>query len=486
MAAAPGWKRHRFAVVLFATYAYFYQGADPNQHSRLFLTRALLFRHAINITADHSFTIDKSIFGDQFYSDKAPGLSVLAVPVQWMMTTVDRLFGYDDSSVFMQRAQLHFLTIVLCGLAGVAATLCVGRIVEGYGASARETMLCMVAYGLGTIVFPFSTALFAHQLAALMVLTCFLLVRQVEERPALLLRNAVLLGLVGSASITTEYPTGIIVGLCAGRLLLVQRAGWRTIALGGALGAAPLLLLHSLYLWKAFGSPLSLPYNHVFEPFFRVHHEEGLVGVNPPTLGGAFGVTLSSYRGLFFFCPHLLLVFFGFGYWLRSGEHPRDLRFVTLVVIAYFLFAASYYAWDGGGSTGPRHYLPALAFLSLPFFFFIRESRARFYVGLAFTAFSVFFMLVSTAVLVHQPEGEVLRSSPLYDTVLGSFFRGELALNPQDIRTLGPRFDASYNLGMFFGLKGLWSLLPLAALWVAAYSFEAARSLWPARAARVS
>jgi hypothetical protein len=91
------------------------------------------------------------------------------------------------------------------------------------------------------------------------------------------------------------------------------------------------------------------------------------------------------------------------------------------------------------------------------------------------TALSVLFMFASTAVLVHQPEGEVLRSSPLYDIVVTDFLRGDLALNSQDVRTAGPRFDASYNLGMFGGLRGLWSLAPLVGLWVVAYAVDAAR-----------
>jgi hypothetical protein len=172
-------------------------------------------------------------------------------------------------------------------------------------------------------------------------------------------------------------------------------------------------------------------------------------------------------------CPHLLLAIFGFAYWVRDGNDRTDLRIVTAIVLAYFCFNSAYYAWDGGGSTGPRHFIPALAFLSIPFFFFIRRSRFHFWLGAALTCVSVFFMFTSTAVLVHQAEGEVMRSSPLYDVVLTDFFRGDLALNSQDIHTLGPRFDASYNLGMFAGLHGLVSLIPLLVLWAIAYGVDA-------------
>jgi hypothetical protein len=371
---------------------------------------------------------------------------------------------------------MHFITIVLCGLAGVAATLLLGRIVEELGATPREKALSMVAYGLGTIVFPFSTALFAHQLAALLVLVCFVLARRAPIWGDLSLRaRSALFGVVGAFSIVTEYPTAIIVGITAIALLVSNRARWLEVASWGAIGAAPILVLHSVYLYVAFGSPFSLPYGHVFEPFFRMHHDEGLLGINPPTLAGLYGVSVSRYRGLLYFCPHLVLCFFGFAYWVRDEGHRVDLRIVGAVVLGYFCFNASYYAWDGGGSTGPRHFIPAIAFLSLSFFFFIRRSNAHFALGAGLTVVSVTFMFASTAVLVHQPEGEVLRSSPLYDIVLTDFFRGDLALNSQDIRTVGPRFDAAYNLGMFSGLRGLWSLVPLLAAWALAYSVDAAR-----------
>jgi hypothetical protein len=467
-------RSYRFAALMLATYAYFYQGADPNQHSRIFLTDALL-RGSVDITPDHGYTIDKSYFHGRFLSDKAPGLSVLAVPLRAAMRVIDRLVGAGDD-VTSERARMHFITIVLCGLSGVASTLLVGSIVEHLGARPRERTLSMIAYGLGTIVFPFSTVLFAHQIAALLVLVCFVLARGGPFWGELSLRRrAAAFGAVGALSIVTEYPTAILVGVLAIALVVTHRSKWVEIAAWGSLAAAPILVVHSAYLYAAFGSPFSLPYGHVFEPFFRVHHDEGLLGINPPTLAGLYGVSVSTYRGLFFFCPHLVLCFFGFAYWARDEVHRADLRVVVAVVLGYFCFNASYYAWDGGGSTGPRHFIPAIAFLSLSFFFFIRRSSRHFALGAALTALSVFFMFASTSVLVHQPEGEVVRSSPLYDIVLTNFFRGDLAQNTQDIRTVGPRFDAAYNLGMFAGLRGLWSLVPLVAAWMVAYAVDAGR-----------
>src|SRR5262245_9572583 len=93
-----------FATV-FAAYAYFYQAGGWNQNSRFALTRALAehgtavvdrYRGAswdlscMNADGGACVTPSKGLReGEHFYCDKAPGTSVLAVPV----VAVARLLG---------------------------------------------------------------------------------------------------------------------------------------------------------------------------------------------------------------------------------------------------------------------------------------------------------------------------------------------------------------------------------------------------------
>ena len=81
----------------------------------------------------------------------------------------------------------------------------------------------------------------------------------------------------------------------------------------------------------------------------------------------------------------------------------------------------------------------------------------------------VVIMLLSTAVLVHQPEGDPHRMNPLYGLVLPALARHELSLNTQDIDLPVARQDASYNLGTLLGLPAWLSLVPPALLWGAVY-----------------
>src|SRR5690349_10679070 len=83
MTLRPGQIRMRAALivaVLFLSYAYFYQAGGWNQNARFDTTRAILEQHSLTIDAYHENTQDKALFRGHYYSDKAPGVSLLAIP----------------------------------------------------------------------------------------------------------------------------------------------------------------------------------------------------------------------------------------------------------------------------------------------------------------------------------------------------------------------------------------------------------------------
>lgn len=455
-------------MLLAVTYAYFFQGGDPNQATRILLTKAIVDRGEPHITAYHAVTIDKSVKDGRFYSDKAPAVSLLATVPWKLMNVLDRLAGIDASSRAAERARLHVVVIAVSVAAGVIAAWLLRRILLLFGSRPRNADLVTLGYGLGTLAFPFSTVLFGHQTAAAILLGAFWLA--VSTR-AYSNKRLFALGLLWSWSMITEYPTGILVA-CMGIYVLAADLRPRAVArvLGfTALGAIGPFALHSLFLWWAFGDPTKLPYTYMAEPIFLAHTSTGILGINKPTFVGFFGSLFSRYRGLFFLCPFLLLTFAGFRAWLLAEERKRELRLVATMCVAYVLFNAGYFAWDGGGSTGPRHLVPVLPYFVLPIGFFLDDTR--FTRAVTWTALvpSAAIMLASTAVCIQVPEGDPFRANPLYQIVVTALANGEVAINHQDVFSTAPRGDASYNLGMLFGLTGVTSLLPLLAVWLGLY-----------------
>lgn len=487
-ALAAVW-RMRLFVLLAVTYAYFYQGGDPNQATRIFLTRSLVERHEPDITPYHADTIDKSEFDGKFWCDKAPAVSMMATVPWALMNAADSVAKIDRASRPAQRVRMHMVVIVISGLSGVLTCFFLHRALGLFGARARVRDLLTLGYGLGTLAFPFSTVLFGHQTAAALLAASFYYLVEAtlrlpparaasepsaenasEDTSPITPRRLALLGALWGLALTTEYPTGILVA-CQGLYLLAHdrsvRGALRVFGWTAA-GAALPLGVHSLFLWWAFGSPFSLPYSHMAEPIFLAHVSTGLLGINLPSFVGIVGVFFGRYRGLFFLCPFLILTFFGFRAWITSGERRKELWLVAAQVLGYAFFCTSYYAWDGGGSTGPRHLVPALAFFVLPIAWFCRSRRAE-WIAVAALVPSVLVMLACTATLVQTPEGDPWRANPLYDLVVATLLRGEIAVNRADVHSLDPRGDASYNLGTLVGLSSVASLLPLLAAWLVAY-----------------
>ena len=61
------------------SYAYFYQGGGWNQNSRFALVRAMTERDTLQIDAYREATGDRAVWNGHYYSDKAPGASLLAL-----------------------------------------------------------------------------------------------------------------------------------------------------------------------------------------------------------------------------------------------------------------------------------------------------------------------------------------------------------------------------------------------------------------------
>src|SRR5919197_5854249 len=83
------------AAALFISYAYFYQAGGWSQNSRFAMVRALLERHTLQIDAYRLHTGDLAIWKGHYYTDKAPGASLLALLPVAAARGAARLAGVD-------------------------------------------------------------------------------------------------------------------------------------------------------------------------------------------------------------------------------------------------------------------------------------------------------------------------------------------------------------------------------------------------------
>jgi hypothetical protein len=317
--------------------------AGPQDRTRYELTRHLVLRHTLTVEPG---LFDRAVFDGRSYSDKAPGMSFLAVPP----FQLERAVGIAKAPREWQSEgdlSLWLMRVLTSGIAFLVACFVVGRLGEALvrGAGAFTAAV----FGAATIAAPLAPTFFEHDAAAALVIAAFAFAWRARSRG-----RVAAAGLCAGSAVLFQYAAGLAVIVLL--LYCVRRAAWFV------LGAIPPALALGAYDWIAFGSPFHLSYRYVANPFAeRQHH--GFFGIGVPTLGGLREVLVGN-RGLLVFSP--VLVAAAAGLWLlyRRGERAEALA-ATAITVAFVLLAAGYFLPYGGGSPGPRFLAPALPFLAL-------------------------------------------------------------------------------------------------------------------------
>lgn len=448
-------------ATLFCSYAWFFQGGGYNPNSRLALTRAVAERGTLAIDA-YPVTGDWAEFGGRRFANKAPAFSLLAVPV-WAALAGDASGEALSRSAWAANVATNALPAALLGwlLFHVLGELQLG------GAAPRAWAALL--YGLGTLAFPYATAFYAHQPAAVFGFAAFAALLGAHPSRG----RALLAGAAAGLAVSLELSAALVALALGGWLLVDPRR--RRLAPSYVLGGLPFALALGAYNAAAFGSPLSFWFQHA-NPEVEVRVSGALFGL--PSALTALELLALPYRGLFFTSPVLLLGVLGWPALRR--RHAAPALVCAAVPVAFLLLLSSFNAWYGGWAPGARYLVPALPFLALP----LACGLARWpRLGAALGAYSVGCMLAFTAVAVEVPAGF---ANPLRDFALPRLLEGELSVNPQTLDAelppdsyatgRAPRNDASFNAGELWLARGWPSLLPLLAVWgAAALALERAR-----------
>jgi 4-amino-4-deoxy-L-arabinose transferase-like glycosyltransferase len=333
-----------------------------NQGSHLALVHALA-DGTPRIDRFQDFSGDETFYRGHYFSNKAPGLALVSVPLFVALKAAHLPHGVHVLSLWGVVLPLLLLLLLVRMLGD--------RVEPGYGTAAAATL------GLGSILLAYSTLYFAHTASALFGFLGFALLwreREGPPRPWLV----VVAGLAAGFAVCFEYPlalVGAVVGCYAiSRAPVVRRA---FLYCGGVLvGVLPLLAYDA---W-AFGSPFRLSYGgslvyrnlpldvrrslreHHLEPAGQ-HGVSRFHGVGLPSPRWALELMFSS-RGLLTLAPVLALAAFGTILLHRRGRRAEALSVagVVAVIVAYDSGFSNPF---GGYGVGPRYLIPMLPFLGV-------------------------------------------------------------------------------------------------------------------------
>ena len=476
-------------IVTFLSFIYFYEGGGWNQNSRFDLVRAIVEHHTLQIDAYHENTGDKAHFHGHYYSEKAPGVALLAVPFAVVARPLLRVAGIDPASSHGEFALSYIVTAGAVALPTALAGVCLFYMVLRLGATASAAAFATVMMCVATPIWAYASLFWAHALVGVCLLFGFAAVFKIptlkspqhgdfrmghpDNNGLVSFWWALAVGLAAGWATVTEYPaapaSAAIAFLALWRVCRFgARARWRVIG-GLGLGAGFCLLVLMGYLYAAFGS-FRPSYSYYDPNSFSFMQQQGYMGLTYPHPDRLLKLLFGCSRGLFFASPVLLAAPIGLWRLWKERTYAVPAAVAGGIAAYYFLFNASFYWWKAGLSFGPRYAGACIPLLCLGLAMaWTRASRGWRGVLAALGACSVLvaFMAVSTSSQLSMQE-----SCPLVHDTWPAFWSGQMALNHDSMLTVAEAGTTgqygAFNLGQLMGLHGLASLIPLLVIWAVA------------------
>jgi len=408
----------------------------PNPSSRFLLTKSIARGSLeLNKTEMEFYSgMDYSIKDGRYFSDKPPGISFLFIPLYFAGESLDKLgvtLPLADKFLSTTDANAFFLMIVFAAMINAVAAIRIFDIARLLGFDIKLAYAAAVLFAIATLFSVYAPTLFSHGFTTtLLILATYhlLKIKFVHNKKIDMLLAGIFLGF----AVTTEYLAIPLLPIFAAYCFFANKKIFASKITHTIIFLTPIIifgLLLAAYNTLTFGSPLAASYDYSsFKDTQRFDN---------PILEGAYYILFSSWRGLFFFNPLLLLAVPGA---VLFAKKFRAEVVVFVVIILFFVLVISTYSYFTGGLCyGPRHLLPTVPFLlllALPMLdknYYSKKSLEntngkvkleKIYMGLIVILVAISFFhsfLGSFVTSVPYPE---VNKNPIYEIVVPQFLAG--------------------------------------------------------------
>lgn len=467
-------------VFFFITFSFFFQGGGWNQNSRMCLVRSIIHDKTFAIDAckedteeiEFANTGDWSFYDGHYYSNKSPGLSLIAVPPFALAHYCLQYFLPDDPARLVLFSA-YFSTVCTTVLLSALLCLLIFHVCTYFfGMGITESLLVAFFYGCGTIAFSYSTTFYCHQPAAFCSFFSFLLLLHLRKNNNKKSYYALLAGFFAGTAVLME-PSSIItlIALFVYVTWCKENRNYLHLFL---LGCIPPGIVQGFYNLVCFGHPLASSYSFANDVVMW-KPDGSLFGIPSPMR--FLKLFFSPYRGLFISSPIFLMTLPGMFFFLKDRKWRVEALFCTVVALSFVVLIASFHAWHGGSAIGPRYLLPAFPFAGVSIAFALKR-----YPKLV-TTLGILSFIINLSVTAVGNEIPRSETNPLKEVILKHVLNGQVSINPfpfsnlenyrsaypsihdfADVEKWKPNFN-SFNLGEIIFPNSLLSLLPLICFW---------------------
>ncbi len=377
-------KKHAFLISLFSFLLYAlsnYGGIRSPDGEVVFRTaRSLFEEQSFAIKTDLSwqgFGLPKGVDGHR-YSIFGPGQALVAAPLVGLSSLLSHwspkmivpashyVNGQSIPDYFRRKKpepssehKLRFYLSFFNSIVGALSVFLFWFVARRVSENEAGALMAQAVFAFSTLFWPYSGTFFSEPLATLFVLAALLCLLELKEKKSP--KMCALIGLFLGVATTVHLSALLFLPFLVVYIVLVAKKKERfyhfTLALVGFILIMSLL---AYFNYVRFGNPLETGRGVDVRDDYQY-------GRWVAPWQGLLGLMVSGGRGLFFFCPVIIL---GLLCWRQWYEKEPLLVNTLLAAIAFrLLFIASRSDWYGGFCLGPRYLLLIIPLLVLPLAF---------------------------------------------------------------------------------------------------------------------
>ena len=398
------------------------------------------------------FAMDVSVINNQTYSNKAPLSSFLVYPFYSLYkslslpelkdTTLKKypiyIYSYKapdgidhmpDARGFMlpKLTTVLILGDILCGVIPFIITLLLALFaIKKTSTNLSPVVIVMMSF-YTSFLFAYAGTYTGHILSGVFALTGYIFLKK---------KNYILSGIMVGLAVATEFPVGVLVPVWALLIYLNEKKITKSMLFG--LGLIPGFIIVLWYNYHLTGSITKTPYN------YEIHQQKENtqdIGFNFPTLAAFWGLVFSTFRGVFYYTPVLVLMLW---YAIKSGYQNsfKNIKnkmalvssgiknYLLVTVVAYLILYSSYYQWPGGWALGPRYLIPMVMIVLYEGVIFLSAKKVSVYFFYALTGLGLLFTWMDKSTKIYMlPDDPTRFGNPVFDIIVPDFFKHHFNTN---------------------------------------------------------
>jgi hypothetical protein len=417
-----------FLVNLFLASFYLDIWINANTTSRALPIITYFENGTFKIDKYHEKTCDKAYINGHYYTDKAPLPTFLTLPFFGLLKSSGMIKPDETGSLFGKHVYI-LGSILTASIPITILLLMVFLKIRNQNLSVSPVLLAVLPF-YASFIFLFSGTYFAHILSGIFLIGSYIYLKR---------ENHLLSGVLAGLSFLCEFNLAVIF-LVWGVQLIIKYRKLSPLILFSA-GVLPSVIFILIYNYIFSGSPFTMLYR--FHNFDEIHNNYGFLF---PSFKSVWGLSCSWYKGLLFYSPFLILVFF------LALKSMKDKGFFTLLThplllssLVYFFFTASYFGWWGGWTQGPRLLLALAMLLTYEGILFISNREFSKFFFWIVIAFGLLITLLSKITVAYSVPTNV--ANPMIDLVIPEFIHGKF--NENNILTMAFNLRPVYSFVVF-------------------------------------